>query len=116
MTSRRPAPWRSTRSSPWKSSTFSRFANLRAASITWEGIKGTQPVLIAVAIVLVLQAVVTYAPFMNGLFETQPLSLMQLAQCTLPGIALLVILEIEKRIVGRFNLATDHARIAQQNP
>ena len=89
---------------------------LRAASITWEGIKGTQPVLIAVAIVLVLQAVVTYAPFMNGLFETRPLSLIQLAQCTLPGIALLVILEIEKRIVGRFSLATDHARIAQQNP
>ena len=32
---------------------------LRAASITWEGMKGTQPVLIAVAIVIVLQALVT---------------------------------------------------------
>ncbi|MCG6116214.1 MAG: hypothetical protein MEQ84_13570 [Mesorhizobium sp.] len=48
--------------------------------------------------------------------ETRPLSLIQLAQCILPGIALLVILEIEKRIVGQFNLATDHARITQQNP
>jgi len=88
---------------------------LRAASITWEGVKGTQSVLIAVAIVLVLQALFTYAPFMNLLFETRPLSLIQLAQCTLPGIVLLVILEVEKRIVSRFNLAADHAKIAEQN-
>ncbi|MCG6114719.1 MAG: HAD-IC family P-type ATPase [Mesorhizobium sp.] len=88
---------------------------LRAASITWQGIKGTQPVLIAVAIVIVLQAVVTYVPFMNALFETRPLSLMQLAQCILPGVALLVILELEKLIVSRFNLGADHAKTAEPN-
>jgi hypothetical protein len=88
---------------------------LRAASITWEGVRGTQPVLIAVGIVVVLQAVFTYAPFMHLLFETRALSLVQLAQCALPGIVLLVILEIEKKIVSRFHLATDHAKVAEQN-
>jgi magnesium-transporting ATPase (P-type) len=88
---------------------------LRGASITWEGVKGTQPVLIAVAIVVVLQAAFTYLPFMQLLFETRSLSLVQLAQCALPGIVLLVILEIEKKIVNRYKLATDHAKIAEQN-
>jgi magnesium-transporting ATPase (P-type) len=88
---------------------------LRAASITLEGVKGTPPVLIAVAIVIVLQAIFTYAPFMNVLFETRPLSLIQLLQCTIPGVALLVILEVEKRIVSRYKLAVDHAKIAEQN-
>ena len=88
---------------------------LRAASITLEGVKGTPPVLIAVAIVIALQAIFTYAPFMNVLFETRPLSLIQLLQCTLPGVALLVILEVEKMIVSRYKLAVDHAKIAEQN-
>lgn len=88
---------------------------LRAASITLEGVKGRPPVLIAVAIVIVLQAIFTYAPFMNVLFETRPLSLIQLLQCTIPGVALLVILEVEKRIVSRYKLAVDHAKIAEQN-
>ncbi|WP_210257364.1 HAD-IC family P-type ATPase [Chelativorans sp. ZYF759] len=88
---------------------------LRAASITWEGVRGTQPVLIAVAIVVVLQAVFTYVPFMQLLFETRPLSLVQLAQCALPGLVLLLILEMEKMIVSRFNLAVDHTKIAEPN-
>lgn len=88
---------------------------LRAASITVEGVKGTPPVLIAIAIVLVLQAVFTYAPFMNVLFETRPLSLIQLLQCTVPGVALLVVLEVEKMIVSRYKLAVDHAKIAEQH-
>jgi magnesium-transporting ATPase (P-type) len=88
---------------------------LRAASITWEGVKGTQPVLIAVGIVVVLQVVFTYLPFMQLLFETRALSLVQLAQCALPGIVLLAILEIEKKIVSRFHLATDHAKVAEQS-
>jgi magnesium-transporting ATPase (P-type) len=88
---------------------------LRAASITWQGVRGTQPVLIAVAIVVVLQVIFTYAPFMHLLFETRSLSLVQLAQCALPGIVLLAILEMEKKIVSRFHLATDHAKVAEQN-
>ncbi|TVR10527.1 MAG: HAD family hydrolase [Salinarimonadaceae bacterium] len=78
---------------------------LRAASITWEGVKGTQPVLIAVGLVAFLQVVFTYAPFMQFLFETRPLTLLQLAQCAAPGILLLVILEMEKKVVNHLEIA-----------
>jgi len=68
----------------------------RGWSITWEGAKGTPAVLIAVALVVVLQAIFTYAPFMQALFDTVALSPWQLAQCALAGVALLVVLEIDK--------------------
>ena len=67
------------------------------ASLTWRGLKGTPAVLVAVLVVIVLQAVFTYAPFMQMLFETTPLSLWQLVQCALAGVALLAVLEIDKR-------------------
>jgi hypothetical protein len=54
-------------------------------------------VLIAIAVVLVLQAVFTYAPPMQALFETVALSPWQLAQCALAGLILLVVLDIDKR-------------------
>ncbi len=67
------------------------------ASFTLGGIKGTPAVLIAIAVVLVLQAVFTYAPPMQMLFETVALSPWQLAQCALAGLILLVVLDIDKR-------------------
>ncbi len=71
------------------------------ASLTWEGLRGTRPVLVAVALVAVLQLVFTYTPLMHLLFETRSLTALQLGQCTLAGVALLLVLEIEKRIVAR---------------
>jgi hypothetical protein len=47
--------------------------------------------------VAVLQALFTYAPPMQALFETTSLSLWQLAQCTAAGVVLLVVLDIDKR-------------------
>ena len=72
---------------------------LHGGSITLRGILGTPPVLIAIAAVLSLQALFTYAPFMEAFFGTRPLSLQQLGQIALVGVAVLGILELEKLIV-----------------
>jgi magnesium-transporting ATPase (P-type) len=70
---------------------------MHGASVSWSGMRGTRPVLIAVALVVGLQAMLTYTPFMNFMFETTPLDPLQLALCSFSGIALLAVLEIEKK-------------------
>ncbi|TRO96178.1 HAD-IC family P-type ATPase [Glycocaulis profundi] len=75
---------------------------MHGPSVNWSGLRGTRPVLIAVALVIGLQAVFTYAPFMNMLFETRPLDPLQLALCSMSGIALLAVLEVEKALTGRW--------------
>jgi len=67
-------------------------------SLTLRGVLGTRPVLIAVAAVTVLQFLFTYAPFMQFFFQTEPLSLLDGLKTIGVGIALLIVLEIEKRI------------------
>ena len=69
---------------------------LRAPSFTFEGVKGTQPVLIAVFAVFGLQLLFTYAPFMETFFHSRPLSFATGLQIVAVGVALLVLLEIEK--------------------
>ena len=71
---------------------------LKASSITWRGMLGTPAVLIAVAAVTVLQLMFTYAPFMASFFDTRPLSLKQGLLVVGVGIAVFLILEIEKWI------------------
>jgi magnesium-transporting ATPase (P-type) len=67
------------------------------ASITLQGIKGTSAVFIAIAVVAVLQLVFTFAPPMQALFDTRSLTVWQLAQCTLAGVVLLLLLDLDKR-------------------
>ena len=69
---------------------------LRAQSFTFEGVKGTKPVLIAVFAVFALQLLFTYAPFMETFFHSRPLSFATGLQIVAVGVALLVLLEIEK--------------------
>jgi calcium-translocating P-type ATPase len=65
-------------------------------SLTWAGAKGTPAVLIAVALVVVLQAGFTYLPVMQALFDTVALSPGQVAQCAFAGVVLLLVLEFDK--------------------
>jgi hypothetical protein len=58
-------------------------------------------VLLAVAAVAVLQALFTYAPFMNRLFGTRPLDLPTGAMILAAGAAVLVLLELEKLLLRR---------------
>ena len=78
---------------------------LRAPSLTLKGIRGTRPVLIAVAVVVSLQLVFTYAPFMEALFDTRPVDFVHGAEIIAVGVALFAVLEIEKwlrlRLTGR---------------
>jgi magnesium-transporting ATPase (P-type) len=69
---------------------------LRTPSFTFQGVKGTRPVLIAVSAVFGLQLVFTYAPFMSTLFHSRPLTIPVGMQVVGVGVALLVVLELEK--------------------
>jgi magnesium-transporting ATPase (P-type) len=71
---------------------------LRTPSFTFEGVKGTRPVLIAVGIVFALQLLFTYAPFMTTFFHSHPLSVPVGLQIVGVGVALLVVLEAEKLV------------------
>jgi magnesium-transporting ATPase (P-type) len=72
---------------------------LNTTSLSFEALLGTRPVLIAIAVVTALQFLFTYAPFMEAFFDTRPLSLAQGLTVIAVGPALLVILEIEKRVL-----------------
>jgi magnesium-transporting ATPase (P-type) len=74
---------------------------LNNPSLTLRGVLGTKPVLIAVGAVTVLQFLFTYAPFMEAFFDTRPVSLADGIQIIGVGIALLVVLELEKRLRPR---------------
>lgn len=72
---------------------------IHGPSLTWRGIRGTKAVLIAVGIVALLQLSFTYLPFMQYLFKTQSLSLLQCVWVGLIGILGFTITELEKMLV-----------------
>ena len=74
-----------------------RFLNTTSLSV--RAILGTRPVLIAIAAVTLLQFGFTYAPFMEAFFDTRPLTLSQGLSVVAVGPLLLLILEIEKRVL-----------------
>jgi magnesium-transporting ATPase (P-type) len=69
---------------------------LRTPAFTLSGVRGTRAVLMAVGIVTALQFLFTYAPFMQRLFESRPVGLAHGVAIVTVGIALLVLLELEK--------------------
>jgi magnesium-transporting ATPase (P-type) len=68
------------------------------------GITGSRPVLMAVAILLVLQAVFTYAPPLQGLFHTAAIGPVEWLRITLLGLVLFFAVEIEKAVLRRKSL------------
>jgi len=79
---------------------------LHASSIHWTGLKGTPAVLIAVALVLVLQLSFTYLPPLQTMFGTAALGFRDLAQPVLVGIAGLLLFELEKWVRRRHRRRT----------
>lgn len=71
---------------------------LRAPSLTLQGLRGTRPVLIALTLVVTLQLIFTYAPFMETFFDTRPVDFLHGAEIIGIGIALFAILELEKSV------------------
>jgi magnesium-transporting ATPase (P-type) len=75
---------------------------LHSTSFSWRGLLGTPAVLVAIAILVIAQALFTYAPFMNAIFGSRPLSLGDLALIVVIGAAIMGVLEIEKLAMRRW--------------
>ena len=69
-------------------------------SLTWRGVLGTPAVLIGVALVVVMQLAFTYVPAMQAVFGTAPVGIVDGMPIVGVGVALLLLVEIEKRIVN----------------
>jgi magnesium-transporting ATPase (P-type) len=65
-------------------------------SLVWGSKTGNPVVLIAIGAVVMLQLLFTYASFMETFFGTRPLTIGQSAQVVAVGVAVLVLLELEK--------------------
>lgn len=74
---------------------------LHMTSISWQGIVGTPAVLAAIATLVAAQAIFTYAPFMNALFDTRPLAVEDGLLIVGIGAGLMVVLEAEKFALRR---------------
>ena len=74
---------------------------LHMTSFSWQGVLGTPIVLAAIAVLVVAQLLFTYAPFMQILFETRPLSLADGALIIAIGACLMILLEGEKLLMRR---------------
>src|SRR3546814_2311034 len=61
---------------------------LHTTSLTWRGAIGTPAVLIAITILVLGQALFTYAPFMHAIFHSRPLTVADLALLVIAGVAL----------------------------
>ena len=70
---------------------------LHGTSLTWQGMLGTPAVLIGVGSIIVLQLAFTYLPPMQRLFHSRAVAFTDGLIVVCVGIALLVVLELEKR-------------------
>jgi magnesium-transporting ATPase (P-type) len=75
---------------------------LRAPSFTLVHMFNSRAVLTAVATVVVLQLLFTYAPFMERFFSTRPVDFVHGLEILGLGVALFVILELEKRTLRKW--------------
>lgn len=74
---------------------------LHQSSIAWNGVMGTKPVLVALAVVIAAQLAFTYLPVLQDVFDTRPLSLAQGLIIILIGLVLFLVMEAEKLISSR---------------
>ena len=72
---------------------------LHMTSFTLTGVKGTGPVLAAIAVVVVGQLAFTYLPVMNAIFGSHPLRLTDGIIILAIGALSMVLLEIEKGLL-----------------
>jgi magnesium-transporting ATPase (P-type) len=73
---------------------------VHGTSLTWRGALGTPAVLIGVGAVVVCQIAFTYLPVMQRIFETRPVSLLDGLAIIGVGVALLLLVELEKRVTS----------------
>jgi len=71
---------------------------VHGSSMTWRGLLGTPAVLIGVAVVVVAQLAFTYVPFMQSVFETEPVAPLDGLLIVCVGVVLLLLVELEKSV------------------
>lgn len=77
---------------------------LHGSSFSLRGLRGTPAVLWAVAAVVVAQLAFTYLPWMHLVFDSRPVPLFEGTVIVLVGVALLLVLELEKWLLRRFDV------------
>ncbi|MBS7534382.1 HAD-IC family P-type ATPase [Ancylobacter sonchi] len=77
---------------------------IRGSSLTLTGVVGTRAVIAALAAVVVAQFAFTYLPLLQEIFLTRPVSLADGFLIVGVGVALMVVLEIEKLVLRRLGL------------
>jgi len=73
---------------------------VHGTSLTWRGVLGTPAVLIGISIVIVAQFAFTYLPLLQAVFGTRPVAFLDGLAVVGVGVALLLVVEIEKRIAA----------------
>lgn len=76
--------------------------NMDSIHLTWQNIKGTKPVWIAIILVTLAQLAITYMPALQGIFDTRAIALNDGIMIFGLGMTLFAILESEKQIRLRF--------------
>lgn len=79
--------------------------HLGACVLNWRGLTGNRYVLLAVAALVVLQALMTYLPAMQAAFGTAPLQAGAWGRILLFGVALMLVVEGEKWLLRRAGTA-----------
>ncbi|HWP01537.1 MAG TPA: HAD-IC family P-type ATPase [Methylococcus sp.] len=74
---------------------------LYAASLSWRGLFGNRYVLMAVPILLAIQGLFGYAPFMQRAFGTTAIEASAWGRITLFGVLLLALVELEKWVLRK---------------
>ncbi len=69
--------------------------------LSLKGFFGSRPVLVSIAVIVALQLVFTYAPFMHRLFATGAIGLREWGAMVGVGVAILLLVELEKLVVRR---------------
>ena len=80
--------------------------NIYGTSLTWKAVRGTKMVWTTVILVTVAQFAITYLPFLQQVFATEPVPLLDGLLIVGVGVALFAIIEIEKQLRLRLRMAS----------
>jgi magnesium-transporting ATPase (P-type) len=79
---------------------------LHLTSLTLRGLLGTPAVLLALTVLVAAQLAFTYAPPMQRLFATRPVGVADGLLVLGIGVAFMLVLEVEKKLLRRFHMAS----------
>ena len=72
--------------------------NIYGTSLTWKAVRGTRVVWLTVVVVTVAQFAITYLPFLQAIFATRPIPVLDGFLIVGVGVALFAIIEVEKQL------------------